>query len=110
MKNFGFMIAAIVLGALLIIPAFIGQIIRHIITDRKLGEFWFDVAIGIDQLGGAILYGEPDWTVSSRTYFLAQCLDNLPAIMFMRLIDRFFGKEHCKKSYENEFGNKGEEL
>ena len=30
------------------------------------------IAIGIDQVGGSILYGTEDWTVSSYTHILAQ--------------------------------------
>ncbi len=104
MKVFGLMLVAIALTVILIVPAVIVQIIRHVITSRSLSALWWDIAIGLDQLGGAILYGEPDWTVSSRTYFL-RVDGNKYAAFFERFIDSFFGKKHCEISYKNEFGS-----
>ena len=103
MRAFALMLVAIVLTVLLIIPATIGQIIRHLFTARSLSDLWWDIAIGLDQLGGAVLYGEPDWTVSSRTYWL-RSRGNRYAAMFERVIDLLFGSGHCKQTYENEFG------
>jgi len=105
MKQFLLMLVAIALTLILLIPAVLGQIIRHLITDRALPDLWWDIAIGLDQLGGAVLYGEPDWTVSSRTFYL-RSRGNRYAAMFERLINAFFGKDHCEIAYDNEFGVK----
>ena len=66
--------------------------------DKK--SYWQSVAVGLDQSGGAILYGTEDWTVSSWTYYL--CSKRKKYCWFMGLIDLLFGKEHCKNSYLKE--------
>jgi len=83
------------------------QHIRYPLIGRPLSRLYWDTAIGLDQLGGAILYGEPDWTVSSRTYWLAHVhrghpLERRLALAFEWLIDGLFGRGHCRRSYEHE--------
>ena len=63
-------------------------------------DYWLQVAIGIDQLGGSILYNEEDWTISSYTYFL--CIVYRKYCWFMRFIDFWFGKGHCENSFKHE--------
>jgi len=45
--------------------------------------------------------------VSSRTYWLAS-RGNHYAVAFERLINLFFGADHCRRSYQHEFGIKKE--
>ena len=103
MRAFILMIIAAVLMLLLGLPLLLCQAIRHLIMRKPLPDLWWTTAIGLDQLGGSILYGEPDWTVSSRTYFL-RLSGNVYAKWFERFINLLFGKDHCKKSYDKEFG------
>ena len=63
-------------------------------------NYWFQVAIGIDQLGGSILYNEEDWTISSYTHYL--CVKYDKYCWFRNFIDFWFGKGHCAKSYKHE--------
>lgn len=92
------MILAIVLISVLAIPALILNIIRKIFRKEKLREYFLSVAIGFDQVGGSILYGQEDWTVSSWTYWL-EINGNKYAGCFCNVIDFFFGENHCEKSY-----------
>ncbi len=105
MRAFILMLVAAVLMAVLGLPLLIGQAVRHLMMRKPLAELWWATAIGLDQLGGSILYGEPDWTVSSRTYWL-RARGNRYAAWFERFINLFFGRGHCRNSYNHEFGKK----
>ena len=94
-KAFFLMILALFL--LLLISPFI-FIINLFLQDNK--KYFFAIAIGLDQLGGSILYCQPDWTVSSWTYYLSTYKKSKHARYFMYLIDFLFGKDHCKRSFE----------
>lgn len=59
-----------------------------------------NVLIGIDQLINAILCGDPDETISSRAYKMAQRGFSWP----MQTIDRLFGPGHCADSEEKDEG------
>ncbi len=63
-------------------------------------DYWLIVAIGIDQLGGSILYGEEDWTISSYTHFL--CFKYGRFCWLEKFINFWFGEGHCERSYINE--------
>lgn len=104
MRAFALMLLAAVIMAVLGLPVFIAQTVRHLIMRKSLSILWWTTAIGIDQLGGSILYGEPDWTISSRTYWL-RTKGNRFARSFERVINLFLGQNHCKNSYQHEFGN-----
>ena len=103
MRNFLLMIVALVLVIVFFLPSLLLQTLRHLVMNKSLGDLWFAVAIGLDQLGGSIIYLEPDWTVSSRTYYL-RTKGNIYAAWSERFINFFFGKDHCESSYNNEFG------
>lgn len=109
MRAFALMLLAALLFCVLGPLAWLLQHIRYPLIGRPLSRLYWDTAIGIDQLGGAILYGEPDWTISSRTYWLAHRATEVApqarryAKWFERLIDAFFGEGHCRRSWENEF-------
>lgn len=107
MYNFALMLVAIVIMVVMALPLLIAQIIRHLFMHKPLSDLWWTTAIGLDQLGGSILYGEPDWTVSSRTYWL-RVNGNKYAAWFERFVNFLFGKNHCENSYNNEFGNNHE--
>jgi len=105
MRAFALMLLAALIMLLLGLPLLLGQAVRHLAMCKPLSGLWWTTAIGLDQLGGSILYGEPDWTVSSRTYWLAR-KGNCHAFYFEQFINFFFGKDHCKNSYQHEFGIK----
>jgi len=65
---------------------------------NKLSRYLWTISIGLDQLGGSILYNEEDWTVSSYTYYLCEYKHEF--CWFMKFINFLFGKDHCKNSYE----------
>ena len=102
MKNFLLMIAATTITIIFIPLLTIGQILRHLLTHRSLSVLWFKIALGHDQLWGATVYLEEDWTVSSRTYFL-RSRGNRYAAGFEKLINLLLGKDHCELAYLNEF-------
>ena len=70
-------------------------------------NYWFTVAIGLDQLGGCLLYNEEDWTISSFTYYL--CYYKHKLCWFMKFINLIFGKEHCHRSFLKELNKMEEE-
>jgi len=105
MRSFILMFIAAIIMLFMGLPLLIGQTVRHLIMRKPLPDLWWSTAIGLDQLGGAILYGEPDWTVSSRTYWLAR-KGNRYAFYFEQFINFLFGKNHCGNSYKTEI--KGE--
>jgi len=101
---FFLMIVAIVLVGIFIIPVWVIQMFRLVYRNGDSVRLFETTAIGLDQLGGSILYLEPDWTISSRTYYLST-KGNKKATMFMLFINFFFGTDHCEKSFYNEFGS-----
>lgn len=98
MKSFFLMLIALIIMALVTVPLIALTMIRKVWRKESLHDYFFTIAIGFDQAGGSILYGQEDWTVSSYTYILAR-RENKHAKRFMRFIDLIFGKEHCEKSY-----------
>ena len=104
LKPFFLMLVAALIIVITAVPILIAQVIRHCIMRKPLAELWWSVAIGLDQLGGSILYCEPDWTVSSRTYWL-RSKGNRYAAWFEKFINVLFGESHCEESYKKEFGN-----
>ena len=107
MRSFALMLIAAVLIVTLSLPLLIGQTVRFFIIRKPLTYLWWVTAIGLDQLGGSILYNKPDWTISSRTYWL-RSQGNQYAAWFERFINLFFGKNHCENSYKTEI--KGEKI
>ncbi len=96
-RNFILMIIALILVILFSPIVFI---INVILRENK-SKYFKSIAIGLDQLGGSILYSQPDWTVSSWTYY--RCKNGYKfCCWFMKFIDFIFGKEHCKKSFYKE--------
>lgn len=76
------------------------QLIRKSFRKESLPEYFHVLAIGLDQLGGSIIYGYEDWCISSIAYYDASRGKN---IWFMKFINLLFqDPEHCKKSYEGE--------
>jgi len=95
-----------VLTSILAPICFVGNIIRklalHLIGRstpfESLTNYFRVVALGFDKLGGAVIYAKEGWTVSSRTGYLSAKGYKYPA-MFEKLINMFFGEDHCWNSY-----------
>lgn len=99
--NFILMLIAMALVSVLSVPVLIANTIRKLYRREKIKEYFHTVALGFDQAGGSILYGQEDWTVSSWTYNLHRKV-NRNATWFMRFIDLLFGAGHCEDSFYNE--------
>ena len=99
MVNFLYMLLAFVLSVIFFIPAIIYGILHTLFTKESFSKWCFAVAIGLDQLLGSIIYAQPDWTVSSYTYYLVEIKHRKWARRFMKIINFFFGKNHCEQSY-----------
>ncbi len=69
------------------------------IIKRDSGVF-YTAAVGFDQAGGSVLYGQEDWTISSWTHRL--CAEDGRLCWLEKAIDMIFWAGHCRKSYETE--------
>lgn len=101
LKSIFLLSIATVIMLILAVPVFVIRVFSKCHDYQYLVDYIKCIAIGLDQLGGAILYHQENWTVSSYTFYLAH--QNKYAgryYYFMRLIDLLFGKNHCVKSYE----------
>lgn len=98
MKNLVLLIIAAAFFVLIAPIAFILQTLRFAILRKDVEQFFFNVAIGIDQVGGSIIYNEQDWTVSSCTGFHA-ARGNKYAQRFEKVINFLFGKNHCYNAF-----------
>ena len=80
------------------------QIIRKVFFSKEesVGKYIHTVAMSLDQLGAALIYGEEDWCVSSIAYYDYKCENKNK--WFMHFINFLFNdKEHCKVSFETEY-------
>lgn len=101
MRSFLLMLLAIIVMALVTLPLIVINLMRKLYRGENIQAYFHTIAIGFDQAGGSILYGQEDWTVSSWTYRLS-AKGNRNAYYFMRFIDYFFGDEHCADSFIKE--------
>lgn len=101
MKSFLLMLIAMLIVSVASVPAIILNTIRKLLRRETIKEYFKTIAIGFDQAGGSILYGQEDWTVSSWTYYLYRT-GNKDAERFMTFIDWMFGADHCAKSFYKE--------
>jgi hypothetical protein len=99
MKNLWLMVLALVLVTILSPFIFIFQLARKLVLKESLSEYFKTIAIGLDQVGGSLIYAQEDWTISSYTYYLGVVKGNEYAYWFMCVIDLLFGKNHCQDSF-----------
>ncbi len=67
---------------------------------------WFkDILIGVDQLGNALLRGDPDETISSRAA-KAQLKGKTWGCVLCKFLDKI-DPDHCQKSIEKDEGKNG---
>lgn len=98
-KSFFFLVFAILSLATLSLPAFIWGIYKF-----KVKEYVLNIALGIDQLGGSILYNKTNWTVSGWTYVLARRSEKGKRakvyLSFEKFINFLFqDQKHCYNAY-----------
>lgn len=98
MKSFLLMLIALIIITIVTLPVIVLNVIRKAYRRESIHDYFFIIAIGFDQAGGSILYGQEDWTVSSWTYVLSY-RGNKEAQRFMKIINFIFGENHCEKSY-----------
>lgn len=92
------LVLVVVLGPIVTILQFFRKIYRR----ESVSRYLHTIAVSLDQLGAAIIYGEEDWCVSSIAYYHVK-YENKNA-WFMHLINfLFWDKEHCKVSFETEY-------
>lgn len=86
------------------VPAFL---ISLYLNKKNYKKYLYDVAIGIDELGGTLIYSTKDKTVSHMTgYYVLQ--GSILAIMLSKFIDSLFGEDHCVKTYMDDIKNEME--
>ncbi len=64
-----------------------------------------DILIGVDQLGNALLRGDPDETISSRAA-KAQLKGKTWGCVLCKFLDKI-DPDHCQKSIEKDEGKNG---
>lgn len=92
------MLIALIVITIVTLPLIVINLMRKLYRGEKIQAYFHTIAIGFDQAGGSILYGQEDWTVSSWTYVLSN-RENKEAQRFMKIINFIFGENHCEKSY-----------
>lgn len=101
MRSFLLMLLAVIVVSIITAPLIAYKSFKKWRHGESLGDYFYVIALGFDQAGGSILYGQEDWTVSSWTYYLAMSGDE-DAKEFMIFIDGIFGKYHCRNSFYKE--------
>ncbi len=105
MKEFLFLMLVFVLVLVLGTIAFIGQVIRKTIRKESLKKYFYSLIIGLDQIGGTLLYGLEDWCISSIAYYDFTKNRNRWFMNFINFLAQ--DKDHCKKSYQTELKERG---
>ena len=100
MRALALILVALLTVAVAGMPVFLWQSLRRRRDPVALRTYWRTLAIGIDQVGGSLLYGTEDYTVSAWTHHL--CADLGRRCWLERLIDRLFYPGHCAASWRRE--------
>ena len=101
-KELALMLIAFFGVALLSPIVFVANIVRKAILGHSIASYFHTIAVGLDQLGGSVIYAQEDWTISSYTYYLCRYRSNKAACIFQKLIDLVFGDGHCERSFKKE--------
>ena len=93
LKAFGMFIFALIAMLFLWLFVFVYGLFKF-----KWKDYFFTIAIGIDQLGGSFIYNKKNWTISGYTGYLVT-KGNQKAKKFSRFINWLFqDDEHCAKA------------
>lgn len=100
-----FLIAAVLIIVLAPI-IFVLQIIRKTFRKESIALYLHNLAVSLDQLGGALIYGKEDWTISSIAYYHSEYEGK--NTWFMHFINFLFrDKDHCKNAFKTEYSEIG---
>jgi hypothetical protein len=89
-----FMFAALISNILFGLPVFLWGLYKY-----QIGDYVYTVAIGLDQLGGSLIYNKVNWTVSGYTHYMSERYGG-KYTKFKRLINWLFADQHhCKEAY-----------
>jgi len=100
-SGFILLLISLIILPIIGVPAIIVGVFRE---RNNLFKYLKTIAITIDQVGAAVLYGVEDFTVSSWTHYRAR-QGNVESIIFEKFINLLawpFQKNHCETSYNNE--------
>lgn len=61
---------------------------------KKLGQYFFNLLISVDQFANALFGGCPDECISARLW------REYPNSVLRKFVDILFGKDHCKRVAE----------
>lgn len=112
MKTVLLLVAIVLMGAVAISLSplvFLLTLMNEWIEKKPLAPYCKTVAVGIDQMLGAIMYKTEDWTISAYTHWLAS-KGQTGAIAFEKVIDFFaypFQRNHCETAYKREYEELG---
>jgi hypothetical protein len=67
---------------------------------KSVAQYLLNIAVGIDQLGNALLFGDPHSTISARAY-VASLKGERWGCVLCGLLSRI-QKNHCALSYANQ--------
>lgn len=99
MMNTILLVAAIMLTFVLFLPLLLIHTIRR---GKTLGKYYLNLAVNIDYVWGALLFGTDGHTVSAICYKRRMTYTRYRK--YVRLINWLFDDNtHCKTSYEYEF-------
>ena len=81
----------------LFIPIFIVGHLIHLIKGASMKRYAYNIALHLDEAGGAMLFNSEDHTISAMAY-------KKEMFWFVDIIDWIFRDgEHCYKAWKDEF-------
>ena len=102
MKSFLLFFLALLLVVIFGPIVLILQFARKAYRKESLSKYLYTLAVSLDQLGGSLLYGEEDWTISSIAYYNAFYRQRHK--WFMNFINFLFqDRLHCENSFNTEY-------
>lgn len=67
----------------------------------KVGKYFFNILVSLDQLGNTLIGGDPDETISSRA---GKTMENSILSYWLCRVLHVLDPNHCKKSIEPDEG------
>ena len=100
--NLLLMIIALLLFTILSIPVMVFNVIIKLIRGDSISKYFHNIAVGIDQAGGSIIYDQEKFTISSWTWYMCSRGYKVNCI-FMKFINiLMMSPTHCEDSFKNE--------
>lgn len=96
--NFILMVISIILFLVLSLPIFIVQLVYRVITPYvNQSEYFRAIAVGVDALGGSVIYASELHTISGMTGYFSYKDNVWHKYIQAPFIDYMFGEGHCKR-------------